>query len=58
MQVPDLEVSQEELAFGRVQAGRAKVITVRLRNPKPVACEWEFKKPIESTKAKDWGFFK
>lgn len=58
MQMPDLEVSRESLSFGRVQVGQAKVITVQLHNHKPVACEWEVKKPIEPTKNKDWHFFR
>lgn len=58
LQVPDLELSQDTLQFGRVEAGKAKVITVQLHNPRSIACEWEVKKPIEVTKAKDWQFFR
>lgn len=58
VQVPDLKLSQDALPFGHVQTGMTKVITLQLHNHKQVPCEWAIKKPVESTKAKDWSFFK
>lgn len=58
MQVPDLQLSQDVLDFDTVRTGHAKVYTLQLHNYKQVPCEWAIKRPVEASKAKDWGFFR
>ncbi|GMH35419.1 hypothetical protein BSKO_03287 [Bryopsis sp. KO-2023] len=55
--MPEIKVSSNVLEFGEVQVGHCKTIPVMFSNPKDVPCEWCIKKPVESTKAKDWQFF-
>eukprot|EP00798_Chlamydomonas_sp_ICE-L_P006741 gene6741-3411_t len=58
VQVPDLKLSRDVLDFDSVQTGQCKVITVELHNYKQVPCEWQVKRPVENTKAKDWSYFR
>ena len=45
VEVPAIEISDEEVDFGEVQVGHQKTVYVQLHNRKGVPCEWSVVKP-------------
>ena len=56
--VPEVVPSATALDFGDVQWGMAKVLVMRLHNPKPVAAEWSIKKPSDAKECLNWHAFR
>ncbi|CAD7939993.1 unnamed protein product [Amoebophrya sp. A120] len=46
--LPEIVVSNEFIDFGRVLVGQKKIITISIKNKKPVPIEWSYKTPKAS----------
>ncbi|CAD7931174.1 unnamed protein product [Amoebophrya sp. A25] len=46
--LPEIVVSSENIDFGRVLVGQKKIVTISIKNKKPVPIEWSWKTPKAS----------